>query len=84
MNYPLKFRVFRLDKTRYYSEGTSLEDYIIDELHRGYIVTEAQNFEIDFVRTISNYAPEKAKKIIEADGVASDLIYRDDDELENV
>ena len=84
MNYPIKFRVFRLDKHSYYADGVLLEDYIIEELHRGYIVTDAQNFEIDFVRTISNYAPEKAQKIIEAGGVASDLVYRDDDELENV
>ena len=75
MKEPLHIRVFELQKDQYCLPGsfTTLEEYVIQELQNGYVMTDMANFGIEKLRVITYYAPARAKKHIEAGSMLSDL-----------
>lgn len=75
MKEPLHIRVFELKGDRYQlpTSFTTLEDYVIQELQSGYIVTGMINFGIEKLRVTTYYAPGTAKKYIETGSMMSNL-----------
>ena len=75
MKEPLHIRVFELEGDKYQLPNScmTVEEYVIQELQHGYVMTEMANLGIEKLRVITYYAPTRAKKQIEAGGVLSDL-----------
>ena len=75
MKEPLHIRVFELkgDKYQLPSSFMTLEEYAIQELQNGYVITDITNFGIEKLRLTTYYAPGTAKKYLEAGGMMSKL-----------
>lgn len=75
MKQPLHIRVFELKRDRYQlpTSFTTLEEYVIEEIENGYIITGMHNFGIEKLQVISYYAPGRAKKFIETGSMVSNL-----------
>ena len=75
MKEPLHIRVFELktDKYQLPNSFTTLEEYIIQELQNGYVMTDMANFGIEKLRVITYYAPGTAKKYLEVGSMVSNL-----------
>lgn len=88
MKHPIQIKGFKLKGSNYYcTDGkiffrkrTSLEDYILQQLKRGYIIVDKYNYGPKMLFLYSIYEPEKAKAIIESDGKGAPLskIKKDD------
>ena len=67
MKQPIHVRVFQLQRDTYKLRNgvMTLEEYIIQELENGYIITGMMNFTIEHLRVTSYYAPDAAKKYVE-------------------
>ena len=88
MNRPIKFLVFKLKEDGcYYGSGTDglpIEDYIIEELKSGYVIANILDYGIEHLKVITRYAPAQAKKVVDADGIQSDLTSPDKGDMESV
>ena len=75
MREPLHIRVFKLKGDRYQlpTSFTTLEEYVIEELQNGYIITDITNFGVEKLRLTTYYAPGTAKKYLAAGGMMSNL-----------
>ena len=75
MKEPLHIRVFELkcDKYQLPNSFTTLEEYVIQELQNGYVITDMANFGIEKLRVITYYAPGTAKKYLAAGSMMSNL-----------
>ena len=83
MKEPLHIRVFELkgDKYQLPSSFMTLEEYVIQELQNGYVMTGITNFGIEKLRVITYYSPVTAKKYIAAGGMMSDLAEAPSEEV---
>lgn len=75
MREPLHIRVFELKSDQYQLPNTfmTLEEYVIQELENGYVITGMHNFGIEKLQVISHYAPARAKKYLENKSMVSNL-----------
>ena len=75
MKEPLHIRVFELkgDKYQLPYGGPTIEEYVIQELQNGYVMTGMTNFGIEKLRVITYYSPVTAKKYIAAGSMVSNL-----------
>ena len=75
MKEPLHIRVFELKCDKYHlpNSFTTLEEYVIQELQNGYVITDMANFGIEKLRVITYYAPGTAKKYLAAGSMMSNL-----------
>ena len=75
MKEPLHIRVFELKRDRYQLANSfmSLEEYVVEELQNGYVMTDMTNFGVDKLQVITYYSPAAAKKYIEAGSMVSNL-----------
>lgn len=71
----MHIRVFELNGAEYRlcNSFTSFEEYVIEELQSGYVITGMHNFGIEKLRVISYYDPENANKQLAAGSMASNL-----------
>ena len=83
MKEPLHIRVFELkgDKYQLPYGGPTVEEYAVEELQNGYVITDMTNFGVDKLRVITYYSPAAAKKYIEAGGIMSDLAEAPSEEV---
>ena len=84
MNKPIKVRAFKLEGVVYMSEDVELSDYVISELKSGYVIADMYSYGIDWMKVISRYMPAQAKKVVEANGVDSQLSTQDGDQMDKV
>ena len=75
MKEPLHIRVFELkaDKYQLPISFMTLEEYVIQELQNGYVITDMTNFGIEKLRVITYYSPGTAKKYLAAGSMMSNL-----------
>ena len=71
----LHIRVFELkgDKYQLCKGVTTFEEYVLEELQNGYILTQFQNFGIEKLQVITYYSPARAKKYLDAGSMVSNL-----------
>ena len=71
----LHMRVFDLDDARYKLPygGPTIEEYYMQELQEGYVITRIQNFGIEKLQVTSYYSPEAAEAQLEGKSVVSNL-----------
>ena len=71
----LHIRVFELRTDRYQLPfgGLTFEEYVIEELQDGYILTQFQNFTVEKLQVITYYSPARAKQYLDAGSMVSDL-----------
>ena len=72
MKEPLHIRVFELKCDKYHlpNSFTTLEEYVIQELQNGYVITDMANFGMS---VITYYAPGTAKKYLATGSMMSNL-----------
>lgn len=75
MKEPLHIRVFELKDDKYQLSygGPTIEEYVVQELQNGYVMTGMANFGVEKLQVITYYSPVTAKKYIEAGGMMSNL-----------
>ena len=49
------------------------EEYVIEELQDGYVLTQFQNFGVEKLQVITYYSPARAKQYLEAGSMVSNL-----------
>ena len=83
MKEPLHIRVFQLKDDKYQLPygGPTIEEYAVEELQKGYVITDMTNFGVEKLRVITYYLPAAAKKYVEADGIISDLAEAPSEEV---
>ena len=71
----LHIRVFELKKDRYRLPygGATIEEYYMQELEAGYVITGMQNYGIKKLLVTSYYAPERAKAQLEGKSMLPNL-----------
>ena len=75
MKEPLHIRVFKLKRGRYKLPfgGMSLEEYVLEELHNGYIITDMKNYTIEKLQVTTYHSPARAKQYLDAGSMVSNL-----------
>ena len=83
MKEPLHIRVFELKDDKYQLPygGPTIEEYVVQELQNGYVMTGMTNLGIEHLRVITYYSPVPAKKYIAAGGMMSDLAESPSEEV---
>ena len=83
MQEPLHIRVFELKDDKYQLPygGPTIEEYVIQELQNGYVMTDITNFGIEKLRVITYYSPVTAKNFIAAGSMMSDLAEAPSEEV---
>lgn len=73
----MHMRVFDLKGSQYVLTGTDLtmEDYLVNELETGYMLSDIISYSIDQIRISTSYAPAAVEKYIkERTGLADEQI----------
>lgn len=75
MNHPIEIKAFKLKGSNYIaSEGLifrkriTLEDYIVHQLNRGYIIADFRNYGPKTLFLSFVYEPERAQEVIKNEG----------------
>lgn len=79
----LHMRVFELKGAEYRlcNSFTPLEEYVMQELQNGYVITDMTNFGVEKLRVTTYYSPGTAKKYLDAGGMMSNLADAPADEV---
>ena len=83
MKEPLHIRVFELKDDKYQLPygGPTIEEYAVEELQKGYVITDMTNFGVEKLRVTTYYSPVSAKKYIEAGSMVSNLAEAPSEEV---
>ena len=74
----IHIRVFELRNDRYLlpSSFITFEEYVIQELQNGYVLTDMANFTVNKLRVITYYSPAIAKKYQDAGSMVSNNLAK--------